>query len=532
MSLDQNLFTLLLTPNTSDSSGLVTDLTDPSGSVHYRKRRILGQVYKIEVYDPISESLLASATSPSATSKHKTIELYNPSKVIELKYTGTLSFRWSFKWEEHEFEWKREECFMIRKPDPPVMVAITKEPPGRIKTSSVQILDYNLNRFDIDDRKGLEIVILTALLTFQDASDQYHQSPNDNNATSSPAALATTTSALRCFTEKTVRKVSGGPTPSPPVPPPKPAPKTGVERVAEIQASTGRGEVNEVFVVDECSVKYYARYCARMLQDEAMLFISIRSAGASQVPKVLQVVEETKRFRHKAGHEQLHQYVLYDTAQIPRRGPTTINLDDNKDKAKGKNYTPPSNIVVHLGKIDMPELQPRRTVPIRPGEGRTGTAKERTKDGKNKDSHKDKEKKVKESSDKERNERKKRETEHAAAKAKLRSKSSAPALASHFSSHQASTSQRPHIHRHQMHVHKSSPPQPNRPANYSAPPLPPRMPVPHRVAPPPNRYSTYGTYPVSYQVRHSSSPQRLETSISPPPPPPSSAALLARLLGR
>ena len=46
----------------------------------------------------------------------------------------------------HEFEWKREECFMVRKPDPPVLVAVTKEPAGRIKTATVQILDYNLNR--------------------------------------------------------------------------------------------------------------------------------------------------------------------------------------------------------------------------------------------------------------------------------------------------------------------------------------------------------------------------------------------------
>ncbi|KAG1854833.1 hypothetical protein DFJ58DRAFT_660192 [Suillus subalutaceus] len=532
MSLDQNLFTLHLTPNTSDPSGLVTDLTDPSGNVHYRKRRIPGQVYKIEVYDPISESLLASATSPSVTSKHKTIELYNPSKVIELKYTGTLTFRWFFKWEEHEFEWKREECFMIRKPDPPVMVAVTKEPPGRIKTASVQILDYNLNRFDIDDRKGLEIVILTALLTFQDVSDSYHESPNESNTTSLPAA---TTSALKSFTEKTARKVSGGPTCSPPVVPPKPKPKIGVERVAEIQAS--RGQVNEVTIIDECSPKDYAQYCARMLRDEAMLFISIRSSDGLQAPKVLQVVEETKRIRHKAGDhlgdQDLYQYVLYDTVQIPRKGPKTINLDDNKDKAKGKDYTPPSNIVVHLSKIDMPELRPRSTVPIHPGEGRSGASKERTKDGKSKDTRKDKEKKVKESSDKERNERKKRETEHATAeRAKLRSKSSAPALASpHFSSHPASTSQRPHVHPHQTHLHKSSPSQLGRPANHSAPPLPPRMPM-HRVAPPPNRYSTYGTYPVSYHVRYSSSPQRLEPPVSPPSPSPSPATLLARLLGR
>lgn len=514
MSLDQNLFTLLLTPNTSDSSGLVTDLTDPSGNVHYHKQRIPGQVYKIEVYDPISESLLASATSPSATSKHKTIELYNPSKVIELKYTGTLTFRWSFKWEEHEFEWKREACFMIRKPDPPVMVAVTKEPPGRIKTASVQILDYNLNRFDIDDRKGLEIAILTALLTFQDASDQYHEPSNDSNAT---------TSALKSLT---ARKVSGGSTPSPPVPPPKPAPKKGVERVAEIQASTGRGEVNEVFIVDECSFKDYAQYCARMLQDEAMLFISIRSAGAPQVPKVLQVVEETKRIRHKAGDKDLYQYVLYDAVQIPRKGPKTINLDDRKDKAKGKDYTPPSNIVVHLGKIDMPELRPRSAVPMHAREGRSDASKGRTKDGKNKDTRKDKEKKVKESSDKE---RKKRETEHAAEKAKLRSKSSAPVLASHFSSHPVSTSQRPRMHPHQTHLHKSLPSQSNRPANHSAPPLPPRMPM-HRVASPPDRYSMYGTYPVTYQVQYSSSPQHLEPPVSPPSPSPSPAALLARLL--
>ncbi|KAG2121883.1 hypothetical protein DEU56DRAFT_91134 [Suillus clintonianus] len=526
MSLDQNLFTLLLTPNTSDSSGLVTDLTDPSGNVHYRKRRIPGQVYKIEVYDPISDSLLASATSPSATSKHKTVELYNPSKVIELKYTGTLTFRWSFKWEEHEFEWKREECFMIRKPDPPVMVAVTKEPPGRIKTASVQILDYNLNRFDIEDRKGLEIVILAALLTFQDASDTYHESPGDSNSASTPAVLAATTSALKSFTDMTARKVSGGSTSSPPVPPPKPAPKTGVARIAEIQAS--RGEVNEVLITDECSSKDYAQYCARMLQDEAMLFISIRSSGASQVPKVLQVVEETKRIRHKAGDKDIYQYVLHDA--IPLKGPKTINLDDKKDKAKVKDYTPPSNIVVHLSKVDMPELRPRSAIPTRPEEGRSGTSKERTKDGKSKETRKDKEKKVKESSDKERKERKTREKEHATEKAKLRSKSSAPALASYISPQPASTSQRPHIHPHQSHLHKSLPSQPNNRTSYSAPPLPPR-PM-HRVASPPDRHSTYGTYPVSYQVRYSSSPQRLETPVSPSSPLPPSAGLLGRLLGR
>lgn len=35
-----------------------------------------------------------------------------------------------------------------------------------------------------------------------------------------------------------------------------------------------------------------------------MLFVTIRSAAAEQVPKVLQVVQETKRIRHKAGKKQ------------------------------------------------------------------------------------------------------------------------------------------------------------------------------------------------------------------------------------
>jgi hypothetical protein len=115
MSLDKNLFTLFFTPHKDNQN--VIDLVDPSGTVHYRKQRMPTSEYKIEVYgmyfcqyrsialltpslDPMSESLLATATAPAATNKVKTIELYNPTSVVELKFTGTLSFRWTFKWEE------------------------------------------------------------------------------------------------------------------------------------------------------------------------------------------------------------------------------------------------------------------------------------------------------------------------------------------------------------------------------------------------------------------------------------------------
>ncbi|EDR14637.1 uncharacterized protein LACBIDRAFT_305473 [Laccaria bicolor S238N-H82] len=353
MSLDQNLFTLHLTQHKDHPH--VVDLVDPSGVVHYRKQRILGiPEYKAEVYDPMSESLLITASAPSATSKAKILELCNPTLVVEIKYTGTLSFKWGFKWEDHEFEWKREQCFLLRKPDPPVLVAITKETTGRLKSTSVQILDYNLNRFDIDDRKGLEIVILTALLTFQDANETLHTPEGSHEST---PALSRKVSGVAPVPHPVVMTMDD----RPPMPPPKPAPKTGIDRIAELQAI--KGDYNEITIDDEGSVQDYAQYCSNLLQDDAMLFITVKSDEAEHVPKVLQVVEETKRIRHKAGlseEEELHQYVLYDTIQS-KKGPRRINLDDD---GKNKNkYTPPNSLTIHLSKISMPELQPKASTP-------------------------------------------------------------------------------------------------------------------------------------------------------------------------
>ncbi|KAH9986102.1 hypothetical protein BJV74DRAFT_546014 [Russula compacta] len=333
MSLDRNLFTLNVVPN--ERNHAVQDLVLNTGTVHYHKEREAGQAYRINLFDPMSQSLLASAAAPHAASKHKTIELYNPSQVVEFKSTGTLMFRWSFNWEEHSFEWKREECYLIRKPDPAVLVAITKDVPGKSRTSTIQILDYNLNRFDIADRKGLEVTLLIALLTFQDLHTANHAPPE-------PVVLAPPVQAEA------------------PPPPPRPAPKTGVDRVAEMHAM--RYEPNEVTVNEEGSVENYGEYAEGLLADDAMLFITVRSASPADVSKVLQVVEQVKRLRHKrevsmgTRSEELHQYVIYDTQTA---GLQRIKLDDPPRNT----YTPPSSITVHLSKISMPELRPRPTAP-------------------------------------------------------------------------------------------------------------------------------------------------------------------------
>ena len=122
MSLDQNLFTLNIAQRVTEPH--IIELIDPSETVHYRKERTNDGGYSFNLYgkrflrwittqiltslfrvrpdnvvsilhdagfaDPMSESLLATVTAPSATSKQKTIELHNPFAKVELKFSGTL----------------------------------------------------------------------------------------------------------------------------------------------------------------------------------------------------------------------------------------------------------------------------------------------------------------------------------------------------------------------------------------------------------------------------------------------------------
>jgi len=196
------------------------------------------------------------------------------------------------------------------------------------------------------------------------------------------------------------------------------------------------------------------------------------------------VVEETKRLRHKSGlaeEQELFQYVLYDTlaSQPARKGPRRINLDDPEPKGKSRSgagsgaYAPPTNLVVHLSKIDMPDLRPRAEVhkeqrravsDVQPAH--LLVAQEETK---HKD-HKDKKDKKTEKAEKEREkaqrrleeERRKAEKKRPPEPSKLNKPSSPP--------------RNYHIPAHQVHPYQPSPSpsQLNNPAIYAAPP--PRRP--------------------------------------------------------
>ncbi|KAL7280938.1 hypothetical protein ACG7TL_005887 [Trametes sanguinea] len=527
MSLDQNLFTLNVSQRADDRN--VLDLVDPNGVTHYSKRRIPSNEYNIEVFDPLSESVLATVTAPSPTSKHKTIQLYNPDLIVELKYTGTIHFKWGFKWEEHDFEWRREECYILRKPDPAVLVAITKEPPGRLQTRSVQILDYNLNRFDIDDRKGLEIVILTALLTFQDLNETYHTPRSDTSPTTSPsestanlaAAVSPTGLASRLGLSRQPSKLLSPPTP--PAVPPRPAPRTGVDRVAELHAiriAQGEGDANEVEVGEECEVQDYALYAERLLNIIVKYLLSLAHLGIAE-------------------DEELYQYVIYDSRQASpqRKGPRRINLDDPEPKSpKGKDqarYAPPTSLTVHLSKIDMPELQPKATPTAMrkaSGSGAGSTSPTVSRGGVPEISDKDKRRAEKESkkadkeSKKSAKESKKGGKEKEPARdpvvvqqpsGKLNKPStSAPSLPDR-SSRPLSTYWGNHVPPHQTHPHQPSPSpsQLNNPMIYAAPP-----------PPPPPRSAITGTSPHHPPAFPMPAPSHYGTAANNAMPPPGISA--------
>lgn len=116
-------------------------------------------------------------------------------------------------------------------------------------------------RFEVDDRKGLEIVMLTALMTF-----------NDSNDGSSPSIPSQTPTSRRISILGINTGGGGGESSLPPAPPPKPAPRLGLERIAEVQAQAG--DYNEVIVDEEGDINDYAAYCNQLLQVTSNVVIS------------------------------------------------------------------------------------------------------------------------------------------------------------------------------------------------------------------------------------------------------------------
>lgn len=114
-------------------------------------------------------------------------------------------------------------------------------------------LSQHLHRFDIDDRKGLDIVLLSALLSFNDYNEAARGgSKREDSSSSIPSQeRAETLAAARTMSDRS----------PPPELPPKPK-KSGPEKIAEMQ----RGELHDVAIDTEGEVLAYAEYCANLIE--------------------------------------------------------------------------------------------------------------------------------------------------------------------------------------------------------------------------------------------------------------------------
>ena len=171
-----------------------------------------------------------------------------------------------------------------KRPDPRLQHQPVRSPLPRTLLALSKRACPSCASFDVNDRKGLEITILTALLTFSDLNEAHHAAsipvPTPVPVTSSasaplpqaPNTIASSSSLAIPPQTSTAVSLPASIDGEPPAVPPRPAPRTGVERVAEMHAvrnAVGEGDVNEVEVWEECDVMDYAQYAERLLNVSA-----------------------------------------------------------------------------------------------------------------------------------------------------------------------------------------------------------------------------------------------------------------------
>ncbi|WOO85233.1 uncharacterized protein LOC62_06G008733 [Vanrija pseudolonga] len=326
-----------------------------------------GEVYSSVLYDAYSGAKLASSGFVSDKLKSRRLELHGPDENIPFENRAKISSVVSFATRrkgtdcrngrlhsrgelDNKYMWKKDGfgsgigkdmiCSLDRRPDPPVEVCLGRRPDAN-GGGQVQFLHYNIDRFlghEIKDLRGLETLFVASLLNLFDVSSL------------DEAPLAG------------------------PVPAQKPAPAPGKPAAGGVlrrkspplapQVDYEPEEPNEVIVGTNTDVALHAQRAIGLLQDPNVLFIIIRSKKAAAAQRALQVALDVKRFRHREGLGDLHQYVVEEEDPHPLppvpKPPRVINLDDNSPLREEPKWTPPPNLAVYLSTIELPDLKPGR----------------------------------------------------------------------------------------------------------------------------------------------------------------------------
>ncbi|KAJ9120081.1 hypothetical protein QFC22_002979 [Naganishia vaughanmartiniae] len=345
--LDANLYTLLIRPSPTDPKNL-TQLIEPSRGTEVRYLRYRGRPdtsertpsssrhdsgteedptrafggYDASLVDAYTGVRLASCSSsqPSHKAKSRRLELHNPDMAIPFEFSGGLR---QLKWTRPTFG-SDYVCSIDRKPDPSVQVCIAR-PPSKGKDGVIQLLDYNLARFDFQDLKGLELAMYMSLLAIMDAAEDKVSYKKDN----SPQGPSRTVSTKR------VANAAPSPIPSQPV-------TTTDPELLNLEALNFNADPNEMYIPASAPSEQYISRCVDMLGDDSMLFVILRSASPQAVRKVIEIVDGAKSMSTNP--------ILSDGNEV---------LTDPVRLDREKKYSPPQNITIYLSKIELPDLQPK-----------------------------------------------------------------------------------------------------------------------------------------------------------------------------
>ncbi|GAC92666.1 hypothetical protein PHSY_000220 [Pseudozyma hubeiensis SY62] len=382
----------------------------------------------------VNDCLLASISQPYANNaKKKHILLYSPDAEVELeKRSMTFQQSWRFHFGDaasstaEEFSWKREGgpsrgsstqsayvCEVIRRPDPSVLAAQYRPPAVKGKPGTLQLMDYNINRLDVQDKKGLEVVLVMSLSALLDQEyDEKMASRGERNMYICSSGIPTDLSTQgfagawqeaearhRSESAVTTGSLQDGDT------------THGLPRVAsessDIDAATADRianlEPNELLITRWGSVDEYVQHALQLLrsdgQGQSMYLIYLLSHSPETTPKVVQVAAAIKAAYYRlpddakgtvygrpstatAVEDELYQYVqTLDDEEAPASAPaeTTpkrriIKLDPPSQtsmsstspagspgpRSSSMGYKPPSKLKVILSKERIAELEPKK----------------------------------------------------------------------------------------------------------------------------------------------------------------------------
>ena len=353
----------------------------------------------------VPDCLLASVNASSTSEKVKMIQLHNPVSELKLEKKN-MTFRqdWLFQFADETFQWHRDSalksytCEVVRKPDPNVLAAQYRST-GKGKPAMLQLMDYNLDRLAVDDKRGLELCLIMSLCALLDQDyDEKMASNGERNMYVSTEASQSSSHGKGLSATHLVevgRQASGSSGPAG-----IPAPDSDLNL-----------EPNEVLITTWGTNEDYIDHCINLLRvDEdpentrgkgkGMYLIVLRSDSAETASKTIQIAAGVKAAyyrlpddakgtvygradRRQAIEDELYQYVQTDEAtSSPAASPSPtpkrriIKLDPPSasshskgsrpsssngaagGSSSGAQYVPPSKMRVTLSKERIGELEP------------------------------------------------------------------------------------------------------------------------------------------------------------------------------